>query len=87
MAVHRICMERTTHARRAQQCQLRLPHRLLTGCFHYVQLDETVKLASSIGVALFLANDIFLQLSTAVLDCTQHGNKAAGCHAGFCVIM
>lgn len=63
-------MESRTHVRRAKQCQLPLPHRLLVDCFRYVQLGDRVKLASSIDVALFSVNNIFSQLSTAVLRCT-----------------
>ncbi len=63
-------MESRTHVRRAKQCQLPLPHRLLVDCFCYVQLGDRVKLASSIDVAFFWVNHIFSQLSTAVLRCT-----------------
>ena len=63
-------MESSTHVRRAKQCQLPLPHRLLVDCFCYVQLGDRVKLASSIDVAFFWVNHIFSQLSTAVLRCT-----------------
>ncbi len=64
-------MESRTHVRRAKQCHLPLPHRLLVDCFCYVQLGDRVKLASSIDVALFSVNNIFSQLSTAVLRCTS----------------
>ncbi len=63
-------MESSTHVRRAKQCQLPLPHRLLVDCFRYVQLGDRVKLASSIDVALFSVNNILSQLSSAVLRCT-----------------